>query len=324
MDKLPTDVLVSILYLLPMKEAARTSVLSRAWRDLWKHVSSLDFDVSPTLSVQGAPMNLGILEVEYVNWVKRASEGRRGRLPEEFQVRIVLDESFGLRFAIGKKVQSLELDLTAYWPDRDRTNYTFPPIHSLDFARMRSLKSLCLRRINVRGSVLQRFLSECPSLERLRVSSSDHLIDLIITGPSPLELKHLDISGCRDLQSIVIAAPTPNLLSLRYDGSSVQVEVKDAPRLAGLAICGSIKAARRSLWGYLPQLDALHLKVPEAQLFSVYHNISGALFKLKHLTLDVSDDFNLDDLNPLSLYTYLVEDAPCLNRLTLQVRSLPS
>ncbi|XP_030541235.1 F-box/LRR-repeat protein 13-like [Rhodamnia argentea] len=322
MDKLPRDVLVSILYLLPMKEAARTSVLSRAWRDLWKHVLSLDLNVSPALSIRGA--NPGILGVNWVKLRHALEEGHRGRLPEEFRVRVVLDESSGLGFAIGKKVQILEIDLTPCWPEPCGASYTFPRIPSLDFASMRSLKSLCLRHVNVGGVVLQLFLSQCPSLERLCVSGSDHLIDLIIPGPSPLELKHLDISRCRRLESIIIAAPTPNLVSFRYDRSSVELHVEDAPRLAELTICGFTSAVQHSLWHYLPQLEALHLKVSEAQLLSVFFNIDGALFELKHLTLDVSDQFDPDDLNPVSLYSYLVEKAPSLNRLTLQMLDAPN
>ncbi|KAG9439159.1 hypothetical protein H6P81_019324 [Aristolochia fimbriata] len=42
--KLPEDVLLNILSLLPTREAVRTSLVAQQWRHLWKWVPSLDFD----------------------------------------------------------------------------------------------------------------------------------------------------------------------------------------------------------------------------------------------------------------------------------------
>lgn len=44
-DTLPDNVLVDILSLLPLKDAVRTSVLSRAWRNLWKCIVRVDLSV---------------------------------------------------------------------------------------------------------------------------------------------------------------------------------------------------------------------------------------------------------------------------------------
>ncbi|KAL3501236.1 hypothetical protein ACH5RR_035685 [Cinchona calisaya] len=49
-SEIPNETLVDILSLLPMKEAARTSVLSRRWEKLWKFYSGcLDFDDLKTI-----------------------------------------------------------------------------------------------------------------------------------------------------------------------------------------------------------------------------------------------------------------------------------
>ncbi|CAA0818788.1 Putative F-box protein [Striga hermonthica] len=43
-SRLPDDILLVILYSLPLKEAERTSVLSSRWRNLWSYTSYLNFD----------------------------------------------------------------------------------------------------------------------------------------------------------------------------------------------------------------------------------------------------------------------------------------
>lgn len=45
-SELPCEILVNVLSLLPLKEAAGTSVLSRRWRHVWESTMKLNFDAS--------------------------------------------------------------------------------------------------------------------------------------------------------------------------------------------------------------------------------------------------------------------------------------
>ena len=40
----PDAILVKIIGFLPLKEAARTGILSKRWIDLWRYVANLDID----------------------------------------------------------------------------------------------------------------------------------------------------------------------------------------------------------------------------------------------------------------------------------------
>ena len=46
---LPDEILISILSLLTMKEAIKTSVLSHRWKYLWSFTDTLDFDDPDTM-----------------------------------------------------------------------------------------------------------------------------------------------------------------------------------------------------------------------------------------------------------------------------------
>ncbi|KAF8410979.1 hypothetical protein HHK36_003517 [Tetracentron sinense] len=48
LSRLPDTVICSIIGLLPIKEAGRTSVLSHRWRPVWKCIPRIDFDPKPT------------------------------------------------------------------------------------------------------------------------------------------------------------------------------------------------------------------------------------------------------------------------------------
>lgn len=51
-DRLPDDILITILSLLTVEEAAATSILSRRWRYLWMHTTGCwSFDFSEEVKV---------------------------------------------------------------------------------------------------------------------------------------------------------------------------------------------------------------------------------------------------------------------------------
>ncbi|PRQ47946.1 putative F-box domain-containing protein [Rosa chinensis] len=85
---LPDEILVSILSLLPLKEAQATSILSRRWQYVWAYCTTLNFDDEKNL-VRLRLSDREALELEmcrYVNWVDSVLKQHRALNIERFRV----------------------------------------------------------------------------------------------------------------------------------------------------------------------------------------------------------------------------------------------
>ncbi|KAH0970363.1 hypothetical protein GBA52_022519 [Prunus armeniaca] len=99
-SKLPQEVVVRIVSLLTLKEAAATSILSRRWRYAWASTTTLNLDA---VNFEDRPLDENILNQEgrkYVNWVNRVLE-------QHIEAKESSSTSAGL--AMEKRVQSLKV-----------------------------------------------------------------------------------------------------------------------------------------------------------------------------------------------------------------------
>ncbi|XP_027170532.1 F-box/FBD/LRR-repeat protein At3g51530-like [Coffea eugenioides] len=199
-SQLPDGILVYILSCLMLKEAARTSVLSKRWIDPWRSMACLDFDA---------------LKVEWVDKVLLQSD--KSLALGYLRVAFYLDKFYGDKIhkwpqhAFARKVQRLELNLFPDdGPPSSRESYTFhyelfrlssgksqpgySEIRHHSQIGFKSLRALSLKSLNVTGEVLEFFLINCPFLERLVVEASSVLINLRVCGPS-IALKYLEEKG---------------------------------------------------------------------------------------------------------------------------------
>ncbi|XVE96415.1 hypothetical protein REPUB_Repub02eG0219800 [Reevesia pubescens] len=153
-NELPDHILVSILSLLNLKEAARTSLLSHRWRNLWTFTSRLVFDDSLMAMAMQREKVVKSLEVErsrFINWVDNTLKFHQKR---EFKPFIWIldvqgDTSLG---------EVIHLQLNFF------LNYS-----------INSLKVLRLIAVEVSGEVVDYVLSACPLLEVLSVRTSKSL-----------------------------------------------------------------------------------------------------------------------------------------------------
>ncbi|KAL7096485.1 hypothetical protein ACP275_10G082700 [Erythranthe tilingii] len=213
-SRLPDDILVDILSLLPPDKAARTSVLSSRWVNLWKHTPSLHFN--------------GSLKMEQPKCVK--------------MITFPLDRSDStnlltrwLEFAFSRQVEILEFDFHIYHDCFPQCH--FPEVYiaprSSTLSEFKSLKSLSFKGANVSGRAIEFLLRNCPRLEQLIVSRSRDKTSKIEVCGSSLVLKHLEIAYCSDLESLKISAPS--LTSLRIT-SLKGVLLENVPMLVDVSV----------------------------------------------------------------------------------------
>ena len=272
LSDLPDEIIVSILSFLKLKEAARTSVLSRRWGHLWKFTSgSLDFDDSSLQYLRKKSFFKtlpGIDRDRYVSWVNHVLQLHQAHTIDVFKVGFPLKEECNkldidnwILFSLRKKVKSLSLDFDPIITGSARVHYTLPAQiphgYSLNF-----LTNLSLSYVEVTGKVLAYVLSNCPYIEALHVEASNSLVKLKSSRPL-LKLKHLEILRCFSLKKIEISAI--NLVSFKYFGDKIRLRLGDVPNLVdvsmdGLYACDFVKKCC-PISSYLSQLQTIVLKV---------------------------------------------------------------
>ncbi|PRQ55965.1 putative F-box domain, FBD domain, leucine-rich repeat domain, L domain-containing protein [Rosa chinensis] len=323
MGGLPDEILVSILSLLPLKEAAATSILSRRWRHLWTSTSTLTFDsdimlyFDPTKSFKSETS-------KYINWVDSVMEQHRVPNIEHLKISFDLDESRAvcinkwIQIALKKRVQILELDLLEWgcFFQQDRQCYKLPRrlLHSnRDY--IGSLKVLDFKSVAVDGKILEYLLSSCPLLERLSVYDSQKLVKLRVVGLS-IALKYLSIERCYKIKSIEIC-DAPKLVSLIYHGESGGENlnsflIRNVPLLVEVSILAEWMESFFKA-GCLSQLEILRLY--PSMRYEKYLQFPP-LANLKYLELRVIAH---DQCSLLQL-TSVMKACPYLHRFVLQLR----
>ncbi|KGN63501.1 putative FBD-associated F-box protein At5g56700 isoform X1 [Cucumis sativus] len=240
---LPQDILVFILSLLPLKEAARTSTLSHKWRCLWSFIPCLNFDAhKKLLDLQFTDENLKSERRQFVKWVNRVIDSYKGSNLETLRIRFNLDSSFQcdvdrwVQFAMQWKLKMFELNLSDSYDSGIYSPCSFPQLSDgpkenfprFMFSNSSSLKTLKLIAVNVGGEALECFLTNSPLLEILVVEYSHCLLSLRVVGAS-LKLRQLEVCMCNYLESLEVSAP--NLESFKYVGPWLSMPLKNTPKL---------------------------------------------------------------------------------------------
>ncbi|CAL8172505.1 unnamed protein product [Prunus armeniaca] len=348
-SELPYEVIVSIVSLLPLKEAVATSILSRRWRYVWSSTTTLNLE---TVNFEDPETLNYFCELDYdkrdqeeghkyVNWVNHALKQHSGQSIERFRVIFFLDNVFTssidkwVQFAMEKRVQRLELDLLTTggggWHDDD---YTFPykllGMEKEDFASnvipslgsggyynnigFKSLKVIHFRHVGVTGEVVEFFLSNCPLLERLSLDVVKNLVNLRVVGPS-IALKYLEIKYCQRLKNIEIC--DANIVSFIYCGSLIHLHLKNVPLLVDVTYYkwyAYAEFTRIVFSQFSPCLS--HLKILKLDIREAVYNqnhVLPILANLRHLQLLVYADYHWS----LGRLASFMKACPYMQRLVL-------
>ncbi|XP_076897872.1 F-box/FBD/LRR-repeat protein At1g13570-like [Bidens hawaiensis] len=208
-SKLPSGIIETILCLLPIQEAARTSILSKEWRYHWIKIPKLEFD-EETFQVSTDGDEPSIWEQTFDETSERKEMTKRCKLffaiyqvllmhegpVNEFTLCMQADNSCievdQIILHLSKKNTVKVLYLHLYGgPKSYRLPLSFFSLHQLTDLYLigcvldhqpssnvfSSLTTLYLLEINTCGKVLLSLLSSCPILKRLTIMSDNGTID---------------------------------------------------------------------------------------------------------------------------------------------------
>ncbi|XP_065619178.1 putative F-box protein At3g58860, partial [Quercus suber] len=194
-SKLPDEILVSIVSLMPLKEASQTSILSHRWRYLRTFTNgSLDFDCSALLNLLGIEKACSVVSDK----------------------NFTLDIENWLSFLLRKKVKRFALECKGL-RNCDYQQYTLTDQFLCNYG-LDSLTVLCLTYVQVTEKALLYVLSNCPFLEVLSVECLDSLQNLKPSGPL-VGLRNVAISTSYYAHvARILLGNVPNLVEASYAG----------------------------------------------------------------------------------------------------------
>ncbi|RYR77789.1 hypothetical protein Ahy_A01g002399 [Arachis hypogaea] len=328
-NQLPDGIPVTILSKLPINEAARTTILSRKWRHLWKFFSgALEFDGSPVMKNIKKDINKALgrqlqmaMEImfdaerkTYTNWINELFSSLKSPTLEGlrfwFHVATDYDVEKWLQYAIQKKVHKLELYFGHSF------EYVLP-LHLFKVENFDSLRVLRLKFVTLTSEMLEYLLCCCPSLETLSLNSSGvpNSMKISSSSGSSLKLKCLELVRCWELRNLEICAE--NLVSLKYCGPHLDTEFRSVPRLVEAEFGGSyVEFTRES---FISQIKVLKLDITQNVPQVVYWLCQlPELKNLKHLELVTC----MEDGITLSTCALLLKASPSLWRFTLKMLNI--
>ncbi|XP_071710731.1 putative FBD-associated F-box protein At1g61330 [Rutidosis leptorrhynchoides] len=229
-SQMPDEVLVTILSLLTIKEAATTSILSTRWRLMWRGLIKLNFHGNQTFDVLYDMFCDDFSECDkYINQVNSVIQSYNHPMIEDFRIlyplnnqrRSVVDQ--WLQFAVNKKVEFLELDLSPGY-----SNYDFPL--RLSEMELVSLKKLILKKVKVSDTILVNLVSNSPNLETLSILDPLDLRNIHVGGQA-LKLKHFEILETCGYFIRSIYLSDFDLESFTYSGGEIRLRFSHLPKL---------------------------------------------------------------------------------------------
>ncbi|OMO58650.1 hypothetical protein COLO4_34465 [Corchorus olitorius] len=333
-SELPDEVLILILSFMPVKEATRTSVLSRRWEKLWTFSPCLELDGSRELfnirchfwcTSYNPRREKEVLDsgrLRYINWVNRALESYHACAVDKFRIRFDLNERYRcdidewVRFAFEKKVKRFELDLSLYFGGVCNKSGSYPLcLQTLPSLSSISLTSLVLKQVNVSDEVLDNLISNSPFLECLCVGGSESLIHVRVASRF-LCLKCVEIVMCVNIKSLELHAA--NLSSFKYNGPDIFINFMNIPNLVELCIEGLYVSyfARK-----MPQLSTSFSQLQKLALCVIH--IEETMKRLEYPTLSHLKQLELHVFlhgdQSLLVFSRLIKACPSLSRLALEL-----
>jgi hypothetical protein len=312
------EIVDMVISYLPMKDAARTSVLSSEWRQGWASYPKITLNLETMLGTLWEKINYApevkaqIYREKFIKNVHAFMRQHRGFRVEEF----VLEYRLGKRDAhhidswvtraASMRLKRLAIDLSKLSMDFkvDPENYAFSlklldetaavkHLHILqlsnlylkplgDFRGFLNLTLLELQRVRVTEDDLESLLCRCPALEQLALNSCGPFVSLRI-GHQLYRLEHLILDSGTLVENLQIDAINLKTISHSYNIREIVVR-KDSQITEVIADMNTIPGFRRCI-GYKNTLQYIFTGLP------------STLPCLEKLSLDINENIQVCSSN---------------------------
>ncbi|KAF5478863.1 hypothetical protein F2P56_005391 [Juglans regia] len=245
-SRLTDEILLIIIFFLPFKEAARTCVLSKRWRHIWRETKNIDFDERFFVGVGESQERQETQRQIFIDFARQWMKNYKKTGIDKFRLSCLKPVNFRedvercIAFAISHNVKVLDLDFSdpILWEEDGFSNhealfdlpmnvYGHVVLESLklfscsfrvsDFMNLKALKHVSLGWLQLKVSFIESLLLNCPLLESLSLTKCWNLEHLRINGPN-LRLRSLVIDKCNFLRDHWFDIEAPNLRFLKYSG----------------------------------------------------------------------------------------------------------
>nr|CAB3464664.1 unnamed protein product [Digitaria exilis] len=326
-SKLPDEILGSILFLLPLMEACRTTTLSKRWENVFAG-SPISLDDEQVVRRRvGRPRRESVLHAERVDVISRILNKHKGQVrrlrlsmtrfqgdgdgqglaTDAFNGRgveeLIVDSTYPIRFFSSPPLRSIQLINCDWLP-------MGPPVLPPVFAKLKEV-SLCA--VNFSTAAVYALLEQCVELESLLLSSlyrvqagiepADSSSILQVRSQS-LRCLFLEVLGLKEV--VIVDAPKLERLlgEVLYKHSHCKVTLGNAPKLQ---IVGFLTME-------LPQPPV----PPEMTGMSL--ELSRRIHSVKILGLCV----NLCEMGQVKRMLQMLSYFPCVETLNIKIFTSPS
>ncbi|XP_059648643.1 F-box/FBD/LRR-repeat protein At1g13570-like [Cornus florida] len=313
MSNLPSEVTENILMLLPLRDAVRTSILSRKWRYKWVNLPQLVFDdtlVKDSMENDDPLLHSKLFKIIFQ--VLLLHNGPIVKFTLSISALKICSEIHPLMVFLSKNgIRELAIDIC------DLNGYRFPS----SLFSCEELRQLYLSNCSFDPPLTFKGFSRITSLEFILVDFGDGVLEKLVSS-CPL-LERLKLEGPMYYDNLEIDAP--NLKFLSSNARFKYIHFQNAPLLAVVLITSDDdeedgKAYQMiDVFGCLPVIETLQLGRRFLKFLTVGGVPERLLFTLDHLKVLQLDEVYCREIAEVSFVLCLIKSAPNLKKLEIEM-----